>query len=517
MLSLELNSHPKPSGEADSPPAPAMPAPLVTLGTLAANILVFFAMTLSGVPFIAPNGQQVLPWGADFGPLTTSGQWWRLLTACFVHFGFLHVAMNMFCLLQVGVLTERLFGSVRFLLLYLLAGISGNIVGLYLHPLTVSAGASGAVFGVYGSLLAFLLFRRGVVPTERAIGVARFAAMFVVFNLIYSLGSTSTDIEAHLGGLFVGFGAGCLLAWSLAPATQSLRTIRTLGIALVMVLVLFVAFARVPRSIPSQTEWYRQIMTDPRITVGSNDQVAYGGTATKADAEALGKMLVRIGMFRKPRVTVLFERGPDAATISIPYEADESQYKIDPSLPPMVDNVTSNLVDGKTIIIHKMEKRLPIKKGPLPWYDPAVISSIKTIGPQLASAAGGTPLTIRLLNAKGDWRNEVKIEDATVLIGTLDVVEYSGQPSMQDARALGDSLRSAGFFQDRGMTVRLNKSGSSPELSFYLEDSGWDNPRIVKGYEILGRKIAPIVGGPPLTIHLIDNVREAKKDLVIDQ
>jgi hypothetical protein len=121
-----------------------------------------------------------------------------------------------------------------------------------------------------------------------------------------------------------------------------------------------------------------------------------------------------------------------------------------------------------------------------------------------------------MLNAMGDLRNEVKIEDPAMLIGTLDVVEYSGQATMQEARALGDSLRSAGFFQDRGITVRLNKGGRSPELFCFLKDSGWDNPLIVKGYGILGRKIAPAVGGPPLTVHLIDNVGEAKKDFVIE-
>ena len=86
----------------------------VTQALIGINVLVFLAMLFFHVSFFEPTSQQVLPWGANLAPLTTSGQWWRLVTACFVHFGIIHIAMNMFILYQVGIFTETLFGNARY-------------------------------------------------------------------------------------------------------------------------------------------------------------------------------------------------------------------------------------------------------------------------------------------------------------------------------------------------------------------------------------------------------------------
>src|SRR5438309_8053942 len=163
----------EPANSADSTPVSfhdqlveATPVAFVTPTIVALNVLVFIAMVIKGVPFLQPSAHAVLPWGANFGPLTSSGQWWRLLAACFLHFGIIHIAVNMYVLVQAGTFTERLFGNLRFALLYLIAGVGGNIAGLYFHPFAVGAGASGAIFGVYGALLAFLLVQKGVVPRQ---------------------------------------------------------------------------------------------------------------------------------------------------------------------------------------------------------------------------------------------------------------------------------------------------------------------------------------------------------------
>src|SRR5271163_1670709 len=115
----------------------------VTPFLIVINVLVYLVMVLSGVPFLFSNGPQLVPWGANFGPLTMSGQWWRLLTACFLHFGLIHLAGNMLVLFWVGNFSERAFGNARFLLIYLLGGIGGSLASVYFHPLTVGAGASG--------------------------------------------------------------------------------------------------------------------------------------------------------------------------------------------------------------------------------------------------------------------------------------------------------------------------------------------------------------------------------------
>ncbi len=183
----------------------------VTYFLIGLNILVYVAMIVSGISPSQPTILQLIHWGANFGPLDRAGQWWRLLSACFLHIGFLHIAFNMYVLYQVGPFTERLYGGARYLLLYLVAGIGGNVLGVYLHPMIVSAGASGAIFGVYGGLLAFLLRQRAAIRPEAVKAIGQSALIFIGFNLFYGLASAHTDLTAHIGGLFAGFLAGLVL------------------------------------------------------------------------------------------------------------------------------------------------------------------------------------------------------------------------------------------------------------------------------------------------------------------
>jgi rhomboid protease GluP len=477
---------------------------LVTLTLIAINVIVFLLMIARGVPLVAPTAKEILPWGANFGPLTTSGQWWRLLTACFLHFGIIHIAMNMFILFQVGLFTERLFGNVRFLLLYLLAGIGGNIVGLFFHPLSVGAGASGAIFGVYGGLLGFLLIERGVVPSESALKIATSAGIFLLYNLTYSLTKPEADIEAHVGGLLTGFAAGCLLAQPLTPTRRLQHSVRALSVAAGAALLALLATSRLPRGSASQNEWYRQMMTGPSITAGNKDQLVYSGTATKEDAEKVAQMLVKVGLFHNPQVTMLFNKAPGSASLSMPLKGDET-------LSPTFDNFSSTLVNGKTVVTHSIQKR-----PPLPWADPVFLATMKVIGPQLASAAGGPPFTIRLLDSKGELKSEVKIETTEVAAGTRDRVSYSGQATPEDAAALVKALQACGFFKGLGSLVFLAKDSAGPEVSFYMSDGSWNDPRAVAYLQDVSRRIARSVGGPPLKVHLIDSGRQTRKELAIE-
>ena len=207
----------RPAGQTRAAHVELRPA-RVTPILIGLNALVFVAMVFRGISVTSPTVEQLLDWGANYGPLTLSGQWWRLLTACFLHIGLLHIGFNMYVLYQVGPFTERLFGGLRYVAVYLIAGISGNVLGLVLHPTVVSAGASGAIFGVYGGLLAFLLRERAALRPEAVRAVGQSALIFIGFNLVYGLATPHTDLSAHIGGLFAGFLAGFLLARPLRPA-----------------------------------------------------------------------------------------------------------------------------------------------------------------------------------------------------------------------------------------------------------------------------------------------------------
>src|SRR4051812_48296280 len=136
---------------APAPPeaVPPGPRPLALYTIVALNVLVFAAVVAAGVSPLSPTGRDLVRFGASFGPLTVGGQPWRLLTSTFLHFGLLHIGMNMYVLWGAGGFVERLFGHGRFAAIYLAAGLVGAAASLLVHPLGASAGASGAVFGVY--------------------------------------------------------------------------------------------------------------------------------------------------------------------------------------------------------------------------------------------------------------------------------------------------------------------------------------------------------------------------------
>ncbi len=200
----------------------ATPRVWVTYTIVALNLLVYLAMSVSGVNPLAPTGESVIPWGSNFGPLTISGEWWRLLSATFVHFGLMHLLLNMYAMFQTGLLVERLLGKVRFLLMYLFAGLSGSVASLVWNPVVNSAGASGAVFGVYGCLLAVVMRRRGEIPTSILTMHRNSTLIFIGYNLINGVAHAGIDNAAHIGGLLGGALAGFALTKSLDAKERSL-------------------------------------------------------------------------------------------------------------------------------------------------------------------------------------------------------------------------------------------------------------------------------------------------------
>lgn len=181
---------------------------------IALNVAVFAWMLVRGVDPMSPTGAVLLQWGANYAPLTRGGEWWRLFTSVFVHGGLIHLGSNMYALLVAGRLVERIYGHAGYSLLYLFAGLLGSVASA-LRGGAPSIGASGAVFGVFGALLAFLLVRRALLPLE-VLKRLRYAMLVtVVFNLGFGFSIGGIDNAAHLGGLAGGFLAGLVLAPSM--------------------------------------------------------------------------------------------------------------------------------------------------------------------------------------------------------------------------------------------------------------------------------------------------------------
>lgn len=177
----------------------------------ALNLIWFAWMAFRGVSVISPTNGALIAHGADFGPLVVEGEWWRILSAAFVHIGLIHIAVNMYALWTLGPAVERLFGNAAFLAIYLAGAIGCSLLSLYVQPIDTTAGASGAIFALAGALLAFVVAHKDAMPKAAFRGALRSMGMFLVVNLIIGLTVPNISLSGHAGGFVTGFVAALAL------------------------------------------------------------------------------------------------------------------------------------------------------------------------------------------------------------------------------------------------------------------------------------------------------------------
>jgi len=216
---------------------------IVTQVILVINVVVFGAMAMEGVA-MNPTSRQLIEWGANFGPYTLGGQPWRLLTCMFLHIGLLHIFFNMWCLWDLGAMCEGLYGPWTFALVYLASGIGGSLASVWWRPVGVSAGASGAIFGVVGALIASHYLGEFSAPMVVVRSRLRSVLVFAAYALMFGAISGRTDNAAHIGGLVTGLVFGALIA-RLSPKPSILRR---LSIVFFVGLMLFGLGTRLYRS-----------------------------------------------------------------------------------------------------------------------------------------------------------------------------------------------------------------------------------------------------------------------------
>lgn len=207
-----------------------------------------------------------------------------------------------------------------------------------------------------------------------------------------------------------------------------------------------------------------------RVVIGSKDEVYYSGSATKQQARSVGEALKSAGYFRDRGVTVLLSRSDQGAVISF-----------------------------------------VVKDGA--WDRPDMVAAFEEIGREIAPAAGGFPIKVRLVNLQREPEKEATV--GKVIVGRKDELYYFGSATEADAKALGESLKSAAFFQDRGVTVLLAKDDNGSTVSFVVSEGTWDNSDQVSGFERLVRQSAGSIGGLPIHVHLVNSRLEIKKAITV--
>ncbi|MGA2345829.1 MAG: rhomboid family intramembrane serine protease [Candidatus Sulfotelmatobacter sp.] len=201
-----------------------------------ANVMVFIAMVIASGPSLDFTGQVELHFGANYGPLTLSGDWWRLVTYMFLHGGLMHIAFNMWCLWDLGRLCESLYGRWTFAAIYLITGVAGGLASIAWNPEVLSVGASGAIFGLAGALAASFYLGEFSIPKVAIQGTLRSLLFFIGFNVLFGAMVPGIDNACHGGGLVSGLILGALIA-RVAPQHDSPRRIGVLGMLALAVVV----------------------------------------------------------------------------------------------------------------------------------------------------------------------------------------------------------------------------------------------------------------------------------------
>ncbi|NML19987.1 rhomboid family intramembrane serine protease [Pseudoflavitalea sp. G-6-1-2] len=172
------------------------------------NVLVFALMVVSGVDVFKPTIESLIQWGGNAYTLSVgTGEWWRVITNNYVHVGVMHLLVNMVSLYIIGIQLEPMIGKSRFLAAYITTGIAGSVVSMLWKTNALSAGASGAIFGMFGVFLALIttpLIEKSVRKT-----ILSNIVSFLVINLVIGM-MPGIDFAAHLGGLICGMIIGYL-------------------------------------------------------------------------------------------------------------------------------------------------------------------------------------------------------------------------------------------------------------------------------------------------------------------
>ena len=188
------------------------PVPWITYSLIAMNGLIWLLTLFMGAGFASAGADRLLIWGGNAASEVQRGEWWRLLSATFLHSGFMHVMMNMIGLAAAGITVERIYGHRLFALIYFGSGLSGSALSLHFAAQNaVSVGASGAVFGVTGALLVAVFQHRDKLPKTFSKQTISGLSIFILYSLMQGFAKQGIDNAAHVGGLL----GGCLCAFIL--------------------------------------------------------------------------------------------------------------------------------------------------------------------------------------------------------------------------------------------------------------------------------------------------------------
>lgn len=265
------------------------------------NTVLFIAMVLASgniETLFQPTGETLLTWGSNYKPVTLDGQWWRIFTCMFEHIGVLHLVLNMYALIYVGLFLEPLLGKLKFLVLYIATGLLASLASLWWNDNVNSAGASGAIFGMYGVFLALLL--SNVIEKEIRAALLPSIGIFITLNLVAGT-KAGIDNAAHIGGLLSGIIFGFLVIVSTRKREN--KSLQAFIIALIVGITFTTVVIALPRLKNPMGE-YNVIIKEFQQLENSALKVYELAELTSPDSTALQIQNITIPNFIKCRALV---------------------------------------------------------------------------------------------------------------------------------------------------------------------------------------------------------------------
>lgn len=441
---------------------------------IAVNVIVFIVMVGGGVHPFEPTTEDIHRWGADFGPASLGAEPWRLLSSMFIHIGLIHLALNMYVLWSIGPLVEELFGRRGLLVLYLLAGIGGSLLSIHWRPAIVSAGASGAVFGLFGGLLALLLTQRSALPSNFVQQHLQRVILFLGFNIFYGLSQPEINNAAHVGGLATGLMLTLALRPDLTGKRPRWKARQFAGIMIVLLALCFGAFAARRRVEGSSEARFWSIRYSPdKVIFQPSKEVYFLNEATRDEAQKLAQALQEEESFKAAGdVLVLLSKGPGGFEISYSLRPEALNDPVAiKQMEVEATDISVDTFDKQPVAIHLCDEYL---------------TPLKTV-------TSGSKITMAP-------RKAVYFRD--------------GVPE-DEARSLSQALQKSNYTEGaEGAYVELSKHPQGYEILCIVKDGTWDTPEFVEWFERLAADLsANTFHGQPVTIHLSDKHFTIKKTI----
>lgn len=446
--------------------------PVVMPVIIAINLAVFAWMLVSGVSAMTPQTIEIVDWGGNIAGLTLSGDWWRLGTSMFVHIGILHIAMNMIVLWDGGRIVEKMIGHWAFLAMYLTSGLVGSVVSLLWNDNVVSAGASGAVFGVFGCLLALLIRDCELLPKSVRNRLAKGAVFFMGYNFLFGLGAEGIDLGAHVGGFLAGIVCGFIVDLGVNRERPGTRSALVAGLGVIAVVF---ALTAVPK--PNRGHF----LDRRHVVMSGANEVFYRDGASIQDAEKLVASLVESHYFgENNKVSVFVSKDEELYVVGLVLRSDTN-----PDGPGYLNNIRDmgGLISDSAFAGSKVQMVLMSPE----------LKILKTLEP--VDAVSHPPLEIL---TDGVWQ-----------------IGYRKEATLDDATALKEHLVRVKFFQpDHPASVFLSKKDSAFIVGIVLVDPLLaDNADVLADMPAFAAGISFRLAGAEVILQFLDTNKLLIKEL----